>query len=118
MVILMITNWAYLFCCWPLRLDYSTLIMVGVTPMIEGGSLLSYQDVSRVFSSPNLPRDFEAIMTGCLGVLLYGVAALCLTLRSFVSFDVKIDRPYRGWDRAFGPGKEVEKEIDRDEEAG
>jgi ABC-type transport system involved in multi-copper enzyme maturation permease subunit len=118
MVIMMITNWAYLFCCLPLRLDYSTLIMVGVTPIIEGGSLLSYQDVSRLFSPFNLPRGFEAILTGCLGVLLYGVAALCLTLRSFVSFDVKIDRPCRGWDRSFGPGKEAEKEIDRDEEAG
>jgi ABC-type transport system involved in multi-copper enzyme maturation permease subunit len=116
--ILMITNWAYLLCCIPLRVDYSPLILLGVTPMIAGISLLSYEDISRMFTSHQLSRDVEAFLTCFLCVLFYGAAALGLTFRSIVAFDAKIDRPRRGGDQPAPPGKDGEIDLDPDQDAG
>src|SRR4051794_29739992 len=94
--LLFLTNWAYLFCCMPLRLDFSPLMLAGITPVIEVVSLASYQDVSKALSSPVTSREIEGVLTGLLSLALYGVAALMLTLRAIFTFDDKIGRPSRG----------------------
>jgi ABC-type Na+ efflux pump permease subunit len=115
MAILMITNWAYLLCCIPMRVDDTALMLVGVTPVIEGGSLLSYEDISRMFNSPDRARVWEALLAGFLSAGLHGAAALILTWRSFATFDAKIDRPHRRGYQAAEPGKKEEADIDQDD---
>jgi ABC-type transport system involved in multi-copper enzyme maturation permease subunit len=110
--ILMISNWAYLLCCIPLEIE-PPLVAVGVTPMIEAISLMSYQDVSMLSSGfHGGAHSMESVMTCGLSVLLYGVAALLLTLRSFLTFDARIDRPRRQG----GPAPVLLKETPPDEE--
>ena len=55
-------------------------------------------------------------MIALFSALEDGIAALALTLRSFSSFDAKVDRPRRGWDQPQVPPKETE--VDWDEAAG
>jgi hypothetical protein len=84
------------------------IIASGVTPMIEGISLLSYRDLGRLFADHMTTRDeADAMITCVLGVLAYGAAALVLTVQSFVSFDARIDRPRRAWDAPRRPAKEI-----------
>ena len=113
--VLMFTNWGYLLCCMPLRLDDSMFLFSGVTPLIEGYSLLSYDDVSRVLQSSSPALNFEAFLTGVLSVLLHGAAALVLTLRSFLTFDNTIDRPRRHAVRS--PEREKTLAIDEEDPA-
>ena len=46
--ILLVLNGGYMMCCLPLQPD-TMLIAVGVTPMIEAVSLLSYEDINNLF---------------------------------------------------------------------
>jgi hypothetical protein len=89
-------NGLYLLCCIPVRPD-TLFCAVGVTPMIEGISLMSYEDIAWMYTNPVRTNENEAIATCLLAVLLYGAAALILTTKAFVSFDEKVDRPRRGW---------------------
>lgn len=103
--ILLVTNGAYLLCCLPLR-PATMLVAAGVTPMIEGFSLASYQNLSdlSLFISA---QAFEMIMACVVGVLLYGLAALLMTLQAFHSFDAKVDRPRRRGGTPIVPTKEA-----------
>jgi hypothetical protein len=94
--ILLIVNGVYMLCCIPLQPD-SILVAAGVTPMIEALSLMSYRDVGSLFASSDQARNVEAILTCVLGMVLYGAAALVLTLHAFATFDEKIGRPFRRW---------------------
>jgi ABC-type transport system involved in multi-copper enzyme maturation permease subunit len=107
MLILLLINGVYLACCLPSSGFDSILVAAGVTPMIEGLSLLSYQDVWRLFRSVH-GRDFEAAMTCVVGVVVYGAAALALTTRAFATFDARIDRPQRNWERPMIAKKDLE----------
>jgi ABC-type transport system involved in multi-copper enzyme maturation permease subunit len=108
MGVLLILNGAYLLCCIPLEPD-TILIAVGVTPMIEAISLLSYQDMNWNYSGRSASNVFEGVLTCVLGVGLYGLGALALTVRVFRIFDEKIDRPRR-WDGSPGRDRAIEVE--------
>jgi ABC-type transport system involved in multi-copper enzyme maturation permease subunit len=101
MAVLLVLNGVYLFCCIPLQPN-GMFFALGVTPMIEALSLFNYRDLDSALNpSYAYSRQGEAILTCGAGVLSYGAAALVLTIESFTSFDVRVDRPRRG------PGRRV-----------
>jgi ABC-type transport system involved in multi-copper enzyme maturation permease subunit len=102
--ILAAVNGLYLLCCIPLRPD-TLFFAAGVTPLIEAISLVSYEDIAWFYTNPRPNNEHEAIATCVLGVLLYAVAALVLTTKAFLSFDERIDRPRRLWNRPPFPGE-------------
>jgi ABC-type transport system involved in multi-copper enzyme maturation permease subunit len=97
MAVLVTVNGLYLLCCIPLRPGGTLFWAAGVTPLIEGISLLSYDQIAWIYANPARSDESDAITTCILAVLLYGAAALILTTKAFISFDDKIDRPRRGW---------------------
>jgi ABC-type Na+ efflux pump permease subunit len=97
MAILLTVNGLYLLCCIPLRPGGTLFWAAGVSPLIEGISLLSYEEIAWFYTNPARTDESDAIANCILAVLLYGAAALILTTKAFVSFDAKIDRPRRGW---------------------
>jgi hypothetical protein len=115
MTVLLIVNGVYTLCCIPLEPD-TMIFALGVTPMVEAISLASYEDMSRLYSNLDSRSGFEPILTCLLSVMGYGLAALLLTLRSFSSFDAKVDRPRRDWAQPHVSPKEVA--IDWNEAAG
>ena len=110
---LVVLNGLYLLCCIPMRPN-TMFIAIAITPMIEALSLLSYDEVASFYSNLNHANEVEAVMTCTVGVLLYGAAALVITTHVFATFDVRIDRPRRGWDQPPIPDKEV-RFIDDDD---
>jgi ABC-type transport system involved in multi-copper enzyme maturation permease subunit len=115
MALLATINGLYLLCCIPVRPD-TLFCAAGVTPMIEGISLMSYEDIAWMYANPVRTNENEAIATCLLAVLLYGAAALILTTRAFVSFDEKVDRPRRGWSGASVPGGKPRLALEDDDE--
>jgi ABC-type transport system involved in multi-copper enzyme maturation permease subunit len=95
MGILLFINGIYQLCCIPLSPN-TPIFALGVTPMVEALSLVSYEDLPTVINADSR-RQFEAVITCVLSSLAYGAAALLLTLNAFATFDAKIDRPRRGW---------------------
>jgi ABC-type transport system involved in multi-copper enzyme maturation permease subunit len=115
MAILATVNGLYLLCCIPLRPD-TLFCAAGVTPLIEGISLLSYDQIAWIYTNPARSNENEAIATCVLGVLLYGAGALILTTKAFVSFDDKVDRPRRGWPAASIPVGKPQLGVKNDDE--
>jgi hypothetical protein len=115
MATLAIVNGLYLLLCIPLRPD-TMFCAAGVTPLIEGISLLSYDQIAWIYANPVRTNENEAIATCLLGVLLYGAAALVLTTKAFVSFDDKIDRPRRGWPPVSRPVGKVQLGVKDEDE--
>jgi ABC-type transport system involved in multi-copper enzyme maturation permease subunit len=91
-------NGLYFLCCIPLGPD-SWFFGSGITPLIEGISLVSYEQIAWLFTHPRRANEIEAVAACVLGVFLYGAAALVLTTKAFFTFDALIDRPRRGWDQ-------------------
>ncbi|AGA30451.1 ABC transporter permease [Singulisphaera acidiphila] len=95
---MILVNGAYLMCCIPLS-TWNWLHAVGVTPMVEAVSLISFPD----FSSLSLGRvrggalwdEIDLMASAFVSVLCYTVAALALTLRTLDRFDVEAGRPSR-----------------------
>lgn len=115
--ILFMLNGGYLMCCIPLHTS-NWLIFTAVTPLIEGFSLVSYEDVQRLFSGhwrrrPWL-RDEESLLVGFLSTLSYLVAAGVLTLRAFHRFDEEADRPRRREPLGPAGGITLDEAVDDD----
>jgi ABC-type transport system involved in multi-copper enzyme maturation permease subunit len=97
LAVLFVVNGAYLLCCIPVRTS-SWLMSMGVTPVIEAVSLVSYEDVRAYFAGERFgPRvdQTEVILTGIMGLLAYTAAAAFLTHRAISRFDRVVDRPFR-----------------------
>jgi ABC-type transport system involved in multi-copper enzyme maturation permease subunit len=94
MAILIALNGLYLVCCIPLRPTW--FFTSGVTPLIEAISLLSYEQISWLFTNSDRANELEALFACVLGVVLYAVAAAALTTQAMITFDAAIDRPRRG----------------------
>lgn len=94
--ILFVLNGGYMMCCIPLEPN-TALIAIGVTPMIEAVSLLSYRDVNELFFDSHMRRDrgFEMFATCVLGLVGYAVAATVLTSLAITRFDEAAGRPRR-----------------------
>ncbi|WP_422930343.1 ABC transporter permease subunit [Singulisphaera sp. PoT] len=97
--LLIFLNGGYMLLCIPLRAD-TILVAVGVTPLIEAYSLLSYEDVSQYFGGMNpgfrtMDRAGEAVLVCFLSTILYSAAAIALTFRAIERFDSVVDRPRR-----------------------
>jgi ABC-type Na+ efflux pump permease subunit len=95
--ILFVLNGGYLMCCLPLQTD-TPLIAVGVTPMIEAVSLLSYEDINNLFFRPSLGlrrEAFELFLACLFGWIGYAIAATALTSMAIGRFDEAADRPRR-----------------------
>ena len=97
LAVLFVVNGAYLMCCIPVRAT-TTLVTLGVTPMIEAYSLVSYADVRIYFTEERIglgTRQTELVLTGIMSLLTYTAAAALLTHRAISRFDRVVDRPYR-----------------------
>jgi len=74
-------------------------IAVGVTPLLESVSLVTYEDLHRLFRSGASDyvsrRDIELFMACVVGTIAYGIAALVLTVSSVSLFDDVAERPRR-----------------------
>jgi ABC-type transport system involved in multi-copper enzyme maturation permease subunit len=96
--LLLLLNGGYLLCCIPLQPDTS-LVLAGVTPYVEVVSCLTYGDLWNLFflgeSSGGRTGSRETALTCLASVLIYGAAALLLTVRASGAFDEEIDRPRR-----------------------
>jgi ABC-type transport system involved in multi-copper enzyme maturation permease subunit len=98
--LLIFLNGGYLMCCIPLRPD-TPAILVGCTPALFTTSLMTYDEFWHLLgwsSWPHHPipsRFSELVAANVIGLMLYGTAALGLTLASFHGFDAAIDRPKR-----------------------
>jgi hypothetical protein len=95
--ILLILNGGYLLCCIPLQPE-SSMILAGVTPVVEVFSLVTYREFWDVFHGAHQIGSewiFEAVMTCIISTLAYGTATLVLTLSAVAGFDHDVDRPYR-----------------------
>jgi len=96
--ILVFLNGGYTLCCIPLRPD-TMFIAVGVTPLLESVSLVTYEDLHRLFRSGASDyvsrRDIELFMACVVGTIAYGIAALVLTVSSVSLFDDVAERPRR-----------------------
>jgi ABC-type Na+ efflux pump permease subunit len=93
LITLIVLNGAYLLVFVPLQLR-SVLPFLGVTPMVEELTLLSYLDAKWLldFQSPD-ERMLELGLTCVLSVVLYASATFGLALWTLKSFDRVIDRP-------------------------
>jgi len=97
--LLFFVNGGYLLCCIPLE-PSTQVVALGVTPMVEMYSLLSYSEIAQIFDTA-VPRyrtfrDFGEVITLCfLSLLAYSIAAVGLTVRSVDRFDLVVDRPRR-----------------------
>ncbi|WP_406701002.1 ABC transporter permease subunit [Singulisphaera sp. Ch08] len=93
-----LVNGAYLMCCIPFQ-TWSWLQAVGVTPMVEAVSLLSFADFRDLsYGKIRGGNSWESIdmMAGAfVSVVCYAVAAIVLTLRALDRFDVEAGRPSR-----------------------
>lgn len=113
--ILLVTNALYLIAMIPFDWQ-STLPLVGVSPFVAAGSLLSYRDVNMTKIHGGDPLDFG--LTGFLSLVLYGVASYFLTFSAIKDFDRAIDRPEtEGGTRPTGLGSPGSEGIEFVEEA-
>ena len=97
-LILVVINGGYLFCCIPFRIE-SPIFFAGCTPGALGFSLMSYETVASL-SGANQGGPFgrmtgEAIIAGALSLVGYLGAAGVLTLTAIDGFDKQVDRPDR-----------------------
>jgi ABC-type transport system involved in multi-copper enzyme maturation permease subunit len=118
--LLIVLNGAYLMCCVPFELRSTVLPLAGVTPLIEAGSLATYDEMR--WALPMEARgDRDAIAAGIVCVVGYAVAALLLTISAFGRFDTEAERPSRTTGdptRAY-PGEDpLIKYLEDDEVAG
>lgn len=103
-------NGGYLLCCIPFSPDsrHMSYLLAGVTPAIEAALLLGYDDI-------NISGDriIDGVVFYLASFILYGLAALVLTVHLFANFDKRIDRPRR----PRPPNFVIEKDLktDRDE---
>jgi ABC-type transport system involved in multi-copper enzyme maturation permease subunit len=98
--LLIFLNGGYFMCCIPLQPD-SPVILVGCTPALFATSLTTYDDFWHLLGWSSWPHHSmpshlsELVAANAIGLMLYGTAAMSLTLVSFHSFDDAIDRPKR-----------------------
>lgn len=122
---IILINGAYLMCCIPL-LTWNWLHAVGVTPMVEAVSLISFTDFSSLALGRVRGRDWwdgiDLMASAFVSVLCYAVAALALTLRTLDRFDVEAGRPSRETAvppstlMAFDEAVEVQKAVELEDE--
>lgn len=101
MVILLFCNCFYLMMFIPLfmtRFIETSLILIGVTPFVEGLGIVSYADMA-YFTDPSSISGaswrslIEFVTLSILSVTCYGVAALALSWMTVAQFDDALDRP-------------------------
>ena len=108
---LLVLNGVYLIFNIPFQIS-NALIFVGITPVFEAMSLVSYQDLNRLFSfntygSPPGMSEGMFVVSGLFSLIVYGLGAAALIYNSLVSFDGLLDRPSSPTDRFARPGKLV-----------
>lgn len=95
---LILVNGAYLMCCIPLS-TWNWLQSIGVTPMVEAVSLVSFADLRDMslgrMRGGNVWESVDLVASAFVSVLCYFVAALALTLRALDRFDSVVERPIR-----------------------
>ena len=95
--LLIVVNGGYLMCCIPLGPNRSMLPCAGISPMIEGVSLATYDEVSWALGRGwnGTHADAYQVATCIIGVLGYTLGAFVLTVAAFGRFDIEADRPSR-----------------------
>lgn len=90
-------NGGYLVFFCPVFFDVPAVIYFGVTPMLQGLSLVDYAGISELWSeagtyTPSGRRLYfgPAII---LGIVVYSAGAIALTLAAVARFDAAVDRP-------------------------
>jgi ABC-type Na+ efflux pump permease subunit len=95
---MILVNGAYLMCCVPLWTS-NWLQLVGVTPMVEAVSVVSFADfrdltLSRVRGG-NSWESIDMMACSFVSIICYAVAALGLTIQAVERFEVEAGRPSR-----------------------
>lgn len=93
---LFLLNGVYLILFIPFVME-SSIRLLGVIPFIEAVSLISYDEFNTLFGyGPQYSRFEDVVdffLTGAASFLVYGTAAVGLTLHLLMKFDDIIDRP-------------------------
>lgn len=103
MALMFLLNGGYLMCtCWFVRNAWSSLVLVGCSPVFQTMALLSPRDVSGIWNTDSsAPAPFGGddwatfLLTGVLCVVSYGVAGLGLLSAAAAGFDRAAGRPVR-----------------------
>ncbi len=95
--IMLLLNGGYTLCCIPLEPD-TALITVGVTPVLVGSTLISYENLAELLGNTGLywSRHYTEMCAACVfGTFGYAVLAFGIMIRAMVAFDKAVDRPRR-----------------------
>jgi len=97
---LVFLNGGYFFCCVPFIYGNPSVIMIaGITPVIVTAAPFSFNDLEEFFrprygTYVNQPL---IVMTGLVNFAFYGASAFASLLACLNQFEIKVDRPRRGF---------------------
>jgi ABC-type transport system involved in multi-copper enzyme maturation permease subunit len=87
--VMILFNGGYLMCCLPFLFD-SVFIVAGVTPLLTGLSLRSFEEIAVLV--PRLREAVDVLIGSVAGLVFYACAAAMLTADSVHEFDDMVDR--------------------------